>query len=133
MSTIDDAEAIRTLIARIAHTADAAHDIEETVLLYTPDAVWELGDTRVVGHDDLRAAAEVRRREGRAGPGTFSRHLVSTVAVAVHGNTGVADSYWQFFTHTGGQPHLDSMGAYRDKVVRTEEGWRVSRRTITAG
>jgi 3-phenylpropionate/cinnamic acid dioxygenase small subunit len=137
----DDA-AIRTLIARIAHFADWQEDLERYLDLFTDDAVWEFPGAdgqgapgaRVVGRAAIRADRQERRGAGFQGPGTDTRHLVTTVAVdADGGDAATADSYWLFFGETSTAPTIRLMGRYRDRLVRTPEGWRLAHRTITVG
>lgn len=130
---MNDDAAVRNVVARAAHTADSAPDLNDYLQLWTPDAEWMFGETVVVGHDALRAAAEARRTAGRAGPGTHSRHVITTVASTVDGDAAVVESYWLFFVDTDKAPSVDSMGAYRDELVQTDDGWRIARRIITAG
>lgn len=137
----DDA-AIRTLIARIAHFADWQEDLEVYLDLFTDDAVWEFpgaegqgaAGARVAGRAAIRADREERRASGFQGPGTDTRHLVTTVAVDTDGgDTATVDSYWMFFGDTSTAPTIRLMGRYHDHVVRTPDGWRLARRTITVG
>jgi hypothetical protein len=130
---MNDDAAVSSVIARAAHTADSAPDLADYLRLWTPDAEWRFGDTVLVGHDAMREAAEARRTAGRAGPGTNSRHVITTVATAVDGDAAVVESYWLFFVNTDQAPTIDSMGAYRDELVRSADSWRIARRTITPG
>jgi uncharacterized protein (TIGR02246 family) len=129
--TADELE-IRNLIARIALAADGP-DVEAYVALFTPDARWEMPGAPRRGRADIREGSLARRAAGQIGPGSATRHVVSTLAVMVHGDRALASSYWQFFTQTTTEPHLALMGAYHDELVRTEDGWLLSRRQITIG
>ena len=136
----DDA-AIRTLLARVAHFADWQEDLERYLDLFTDDAVWEfpgdrrqqVGPTSVRGRDAIRADRLERRRTGFQGPGTDTHHLVTTVAVDVHGDDATADSYWLFVGDTTTAPTIRSIGRYHDRLRRTEGGWRLAHRVITVG
>lgn len=136
----DDA-AIRTLLARVAHFADWQEDLERYLDLFTDDAVWEFpGDRRqqveptsVRGRDAIRADRLERRRTGFQGPGSDTHHLVTTVAVEVEGDRATADSYWLFVGDTTASPTIRSIGRYRDRLRRTEDGWRLAHRVITVG
>ena len=79
-----------------------------------------------------RACAE-RRAAGITGPGTQTRHLISTVAVTVEGDEAIAESCWQFYTGTGDRPVLASMGTYHDTFRRTPEGWLLAERVVRPG
>ncbi|MEO3783732.1 nuclear transport factor 2 family protein [Actinocorallia sp. B10E7] len=124
---------IRNVLARIAQGSDAG-DLAEYGELFTEDARWEMPGVPVKNsREEIVASGAARRAEGVTGPGSRSRHLISTVAVSVQGDRAVAESYWQFFTDTTTTPTLRSMGAYRDAFRRTEHGWKLAERLITPG
>jgi uncharacterized protein (TIGR02246 family) len=132
LRALADELAIRNVVAGLAQLADAG-DLETYVNLYTADATWEMPGHVLHGHDQIRASAVRRRESGEAGPGTATRHLVSTTAVTLTGDEAVADSYWQFYRQTTANPVLVSMGHYRDALARIDGRWLVSRRDITNG
>lgn len=129
-----DELAIRNALARIAHYADSG-DLDDYAALFTPDARWEMPgeEGSRQGRSAIRAAGEARRARMATGPGSHTRHVVCTVAVAVDGDVAVAESYWQFYANTHAVPELRSMGAYRDTFRWTAEGWRLAERLITLG
>jgi uncharacterized protein (TIGR02246 family) len=130
---IDELE-IRNLVARIAQLADMG-ELDEYVACFTDDACWVMpGNTRR-GRVELRAGAEQRRADGIAGPGSATRHVVSTMAVVVDraGGTARSSAYWQFYEQTADEPRLKAMGHYDDRLVRTVAGWQVHSRTVTPG
>jgi 3-phenylpropionate/cinnamic acid dioxygenase small subunit len=127
----DDA-AIRNLIARIAHTADAG-DVDGYVHCFTSDARWELPNGPRRGHADIRAGSQARRDSGEIGPGSGTRHLVSTTAVDVDGDDARATSYFQFVVQTTTTPRLRLVGQYDDQFVRSLDGWLLDHRRITFG
>jgi len=131
--TVADELEIRNVLARIAHASDAG-DLADYGDLFTEDARWDMPGVPVKNsRAEIVAAGAVRRAEGVTGPGSRSRHVITTVAVSVEGDRAVAESYWQFFTDTATAPTLASMGAYRDTFRRTERGWRLAERLITLG
>jgi uncharacterized protein (TIGR02246 family) len=132
VSAADDELAVRNLVARVALYADGP-DVDAYVDLFTPDAVWDMPGAPRKGHAEIRAGSEERRAAGQIGPGSNTRHVVSTVAVRVDGDGAVADSYWQFYVDTSTEPRLQLMGSYHDELVRTPAGWRLSRRQIAIG
>lgn len=129
---VRDELAVRNVVARLALFADGGA-IAEYVDLYTDDAEWLLPGVPLHGRAEISAASMARRAAGQTGPGSYTRHVVSTTAVTVSGDLATAESYWQFFTGTRESPHLHSIGHYLDHLVRTDSGWRVSRRVITPG
>ena len=140
MSVAADAE-IRTVLARIAQLADTG-DLDEYVTLFTDDAVWAMPDNPTLGMPasekrgiaDIRAGAEERRAGGVQGPGTNTRHVLTTTAVFVESDDrATARSYFQFYGSTTSQPVLRNMGQYDDVLVRGAQGWQLAHRTITFG
>jgi 3-phenylpropionate/cinnamic acid dioxygenase small subunit len=124
---------IRTVLARIAQLSDMG-DLDDYGAQFAETAVWELPGAPVKhGRAEIQAAGAERRAHGGTGPGSQTRHVVSTVAVTLNGDSAVAESYWQFFTDTGTAPRVQSIGHYRDTFSRTPQGWRLARRQITLG
>lgn len=132
MTSQDDLE-IRTVLARIAHYSDTG-DLDDYAAQFTGDATWEMPPAPPKrGRAAIRTAAAARRADGQTGPGTHTRHVITTVAVSVDGDTAAVDSYWQFYTATATAPSLHSMGSYHDTFHRTFTGWRLAHRHITPG
>ena len=135
-----DAE-IRTLLARIAQLADTA-DLDEYLTCFTEDAVWVMPDNPAVGmkanakrgHVEIRQGAEERRAAGVQGPGTETRHVLTTTAITVESEArATARSYFMFFGSTAGTPTIRTMGQYDDVLMRGNGGWQLAHRTITFG
>jgi uncharacterized protein (TIGR02246 family) len=130
---IADELAIRNVLALIAQHSDDC-SLDAYGALFTDDARWEMpGVPLRKGRKEIVAAGAERRAAGVTGPGSHSRHVVTTVAVTVDGDEAVARSYWQFYTDTDTAPALRSMGKYRDTFRRTADGWRLRHRHITTG
>ena len=128
----EDELAVRNLVARVAQYADGP-DVDAYVALFTPGAVWDMPGAPRRGQDEIRAGSEERRAAGTIGPGSNTRHVVSTIAVTVDGEKAVADSVWQFYADTATAPHLQLMGTYHDQLVRIAGDWKLAHRTITFG
>jgi ketosteroid isomerase-like protein len=125
--------AIRTALAWIAHYSDAG-DLDDYAAQFTTDASWEWPPAPPRrGRAEIRAAGAARRAAGQTGPGTHTRHVITTVAVSVTGDAAIAESYWQFYTGTDAAPVLRLMGSYRDTFRRTTVGWHLARRQVTTG
>ena len=71
-------------------------------------------DDFVTGREAVLAAFEAR-------PARVSRHVVVNIRVDVSGERATATSQILLFT-AAGQPPL--VGSYRDKLIRTPQGWR---------
>ncbi|WP_419918613.1 nuclear transport factor 2 family protein [Candidatus Poriferisocius sp.] len=127
----DDA-AIRNLVTRLAQLADGG-DLDEYVDLFTADARWEMPGANLEGRESLRAGAVERRAAGNVGPGSNTRHVITTQVVTVDGDRAFSDAYWQFWVNTASEPSVALMGIYRDRLVRTDRGWKLAQRTISYG
>jgi 3-phenylpropionate/cinnamic acid dioxygenase small subunit len=130
---------IRNVLARLTHLADAG-DLDEYVDLFTDDGYWEPPEgskppTRTLrGSAELLAGARERRAAGVSGPGTFTRHVITNVALTRTGpDTAFSHSYWHFYAHTNEIHQTAGMGTYDDEFRRTPAGWKLSRRISRLG
>jgi uncharacterized protein (TIGR02246 family) len=129
---LDELE-IRSLIARVAQSADHG-DVEEYASLFTQDGSWEFPGGPRRGRADILAGARERRSQKVTGPGSATRHVITTLAVRVEdATTATADSYFLFFRDTAASPTLFNMGHYHDVLRREDGAWRIARREITLG
>ena len=143
MSARADADAeIRSVLARIAQLADTAEDLDDYLALFTEDAVWGMPANPAVGlpanqkhgRAEIRVGVEERRGSGIQGPGTSTRHILTTIAVDVESDTrATARSYYLFVDATTTTPTIKTIGQYDDVLLRGERGWQLARRDITIG
>lgn len=119
-------------MARLAQLADGG-ELEEYVDLFTDDARWEMPGSALEGRDNLHAGAVERRAAGSVGPGSNTRHVITTQAVSVDGDEATSDAYWQFWVNTATEPSVALFGTYQDRLVRTADGWKLAHRTISYG
>jgi 3-phenylpropionate/cinnamic acid dioxygenase small subunit len=133
--------AIRNLLARLAHLADSG-DVTEYVASMTEDVVWAmpanpsvgLPPTERRGRDDVAAGVHERLAAGLQGPGSNTRHVVTTTTVTVESNDrATAQSYFMFIDNTSTAPAIRSIGRYDDVLCRTADGWQLAARTISFG
>ena len=137
MSAGDRVE-IAMLIARIAQLADDG-EVDAYLDCFTTNAVWELADASGIGLEvqtrrgraDLEAGVRERRREGMQGPGSRTRHDVSTIWVTVDGDRAASRAYYRYYLDTNATPRLTTMGVYDDEFTRDADGWRLAHRSIT--
>lgn len=128
--------AIRNLVARLAHLADmaGAEELDEYVAMFTEDASWEMAGNERRGRDAILEGARERRQSGTQGPGTHSRHVITTQAVRFDGpDTAVSDAYFLFVADTDTSPVIRLVGHYHDRFRREAGIWRLARRRITRG
>ena len=126
---IDEAE-IRNLLARIAQLSDEG-ELDDYVACFSESAIWGgAGFPERKGHAAILEGARERRATGTAGPGSQSRHLLSTSVVQVDGDHARVRSIFLFYRDTKAVPKLDRMGVYEDAFLRTASGWKLASRTI---
>ncbi|MGW5383383.1 nuclear transport factor 2 family protein [Nocardia sp. NPDC003963] len=123
---------VRDLLGRCALCADEGH-AEEYRNFYSVDVVWETTGTRQVGIDEVVAAAVERRRAGVSGPGSHTRHVITTLTVSIDGSTAQALSYVQFYRNTHDAPIPALLVRYSDQLRRGDNGWKITHRRITSG
>src|SRR5262245_65292186 len=82
-----DELAIRNLVARLAHLADESgpEDLSEYISLFTDDASWGPPGQEHKGRSEILQGARERRLNGQQGPGTDTRHIVTTQATRFEG------------------------------------------------
>jgi uncharacterized protein (TIGR02246 family) len=130
---LSDELAIRTLLARLAQAADGG-DLEDYIDMFTEDASWEFPLGPRHGRADIRQGAQERRDQKVTGPGSSTRHVITTVAVEIDSeDAATADSYWIFYRDTATEPKIFNMGHYHDAFTREAGSWRLARRQITIG
>lgn len=130
--TVVDELEIRNVLALIAQRSDDG-SLDGYGEMFTDAARWQMAATSYRGREQIVAAGARRRETGEAGPGSNSRHVITTVSIAVDGDQAVAESYWLFYVDTDKEPVLRSMGKYRDCFERTAVGWRLGSREISLG
>jgi hypothetical protein len=129
-----DEWAVRNTVNRVAMYADGLGSVDEYAALFTEDAQWLMPGGGRQGREDIRVGSAERRAAGGVGPGSNSRHMITTTVVEFpSADEAVAESYWVFFVDTHETPRADRVGYYRDTLARTAEGWLLARREITFG
>jgi 3-phenylpropionate/cinnamic acid dioxygenase small subunit len=141
---IADELEIRNRVAELAQLADTASDdeLDQYLALLTEDAAWVVlasSDLLEVqerkGHTEILEGVRQRRADGVQGPGTDTRHVVSTLVVTFEArDRAMARCYWQYYAKASSRaPVLALMGEYRNTFVRTPEGWKLTRREVVPG
>ena len=123
--TDDERRAIEWECARLINLYANLNDEarwEEAVALYAEDGLMTrptAPDAPIVGREALLAAF-------RARPPRTSQHVVGNIVVEVESEQAAsAKSVILLFTSKDGAPLI---GIYRDRFVRTDEGWRFAER-----
>jgi uncharacterized protein (TIGR02246 family) len=128
--------AIRNLTARLAHLADETgpEDLDEYISLFTNDASWGPPGREHKGRTEILQGARERRLNGQQGPGTDTRHIVTTQAIRFEGlDAAVSDAYFVIMAQTKTHPTIRLVGAYHDLLRREDGVWRLASRQITVG
>lgn len=122
---VEDRLAITDLINRHGHLTDSG-DFEGLHEVFVPDVVYDVSDLGggvIIG---LTAAREAALALGEANP--VAHHVTNIVLTEVSGDRVRALSKGLGVKADG------TMGSvtYEDTVVRGDEGWRISHRTVRA-
>ncbi|MCP9948309.1 nuclear transport factor 2 family protein [Actinomadura madurae] len=131
MPSDDDAE-IRAVLLLAAFLADEGK-LTDDDRVYTQDATWSAGGTRQTGLEAIIAASQGRRDSGLTGAGSHTRHVTIPVSVTVDHDKAEAVSYFMFVTSTNATPQIKMFSTYRDRLRRTENGWRITERESRPG
>jgi SnoaL-like domain len=145
---LDELE-IRNVIAALALLSDMG-DIDEWGMLFTEDADYTTeSGVGWHGRAEIVESGRQRRARGTHGPGSNNRHLSASVLVRSTGpDTAEAESYLAMYKDLPpdgadllpegpGQdgdleksPELLVLGYYRDRFLRTSDGWKVAHREL---
>ncbi len=121
----DDVVAIQQLAAAYCHHMDDGNG-EGVASLFTDDGVLEIVDmVKSVGCDEITANSSVFPQVMPGG-----RHIVQNVWVEGDGDAATLRAYLSNVA-AGDTPVSVQTGRYNDELVRTGDGWRFSRRTLT--
>lgn len=126
IQTLADRAEIADLFVNLGRCLDE-HDFDGLKAIFTQDVVGTTpGGTRE-GRDALIDQARRNHED-------YDRlvHQFSSVLVEVDGDTGSIRAYvtGSFGHASGPRPERVITGLYRNKVVRTGEGWRISELTV---
>jgi hypothetical protein len=127
--TLSDREEIRDVLVLYAKTLDK-RDYGGLRGVFTADATGDYHEAgRHEGRDQLSAFVEGALSQ--CGP---TQHLLGSIDVNVQGDTATAHCYLTAI-HVGKKPGYEGKiltvwGSYRDRLVRTAEGWRIKHREL---
>jgi hypothetical protein len=125
--------AMANVVCRLAIDADQG-GLDGYINAFDEDATVVLPIGTLRGRAEIRAMAESRRASGAGGPGSNSRHVVTTMSTDMSGpDVGEAISYFSYFESTATAPVIVSAGTYGDLFRRTGGIWRIARRIVTVG
>lgn len=129
LQALEDREQIRDQLVSYGLALDA-HDWDRLRTVFVPEAVADYGDLegRNEGIDEIIAACH------RALVGLdSSQHLVANLDVRIDGDRATATCYLHaqhYLVSASGVNTFVVGGTYRDELIRTPEGWRITLRKL---
>jgi uncharacterized protein (TIGR02246 family) len=120
-----DIEEITDVLVRYATGIDT-RDWDLFRTCFTEDCSVDYGE---IGRWQSADAITAYMRRAHSGP---SMHRLSNIAVHLDGDRATARSYVDAMVlGRGGRGGANSLGYYDDRLVRTEDGWRIAERSHT--
>ncbi|MBW0252835.1 nuclear transport factor 2 family protein [Cellulomonas sp. PS-H5] len=123
LDRLESESAIRTLVHEYCHGADK-RDLRRFAAVWTPDAVWQVAPTQEFrGVEAICAAVEW---QWSAFP--QMHHWTANLVIDLDGDEARGEVDVSVTTRLPDGAWLRGGGVYRDTYVRTDLGWRISRR-----
>ena len=119
------------LVTAYCHFIDHG-EAERVAELFTEDGCWISSEATLEGREGIREAMAARQ----ANTGRMSRHVCNNLRLDIEDeNSASGIVYLTLYRHDGKPGRALAplegpamVGEYRDRFVRTPEGWRMSRR-----
>jgi len=135
---VQDLEAewgIRNLIATYLLRADV-RDAEGVAETFAKDGVLDIEGLRIPGLEETiykgrEAIAKLFRETIEPVP-CFLWHLAHTPYIEVHGDKAIGHWGWTALVRFPDSDAMECGGIYDDEYVRTDEGWKIKKKVITA-
>ena len=129
---LEDELAVTRLIASYGPLVDGG-EADAVADLWTEDGVYDVDEGYMSGREQLAAMVRSRAHQGWISGGCA--HFLGPAHVTLHGDTAVAVCHSLMVVNAGGEFGDDAAfgvrraTAHHFDLVRTEQGWRVARRT----
>lgn len=125
---LEDHLAILQLMNAYGPSVDSGN-AEAVANLWTPDGVYDVDTGAMSGREQI--AAMVQSRPHQAWINGGCGHLLGPPHISIDGDTAVATCYSQLlpYDQTTESFRVGRVTANRWELTRTEQGWRVTRRT----
>ncbi|HEX2893741.1 MAG TPA: nuclear transport factor 2 family protein [Marmoricola sp.] len=123
---LEDERDIRQLVAAYGPLVDAGA-APEVAELWTSDGVYDVDEVYLEGHDQLAAMVLSKAHQSWIQAGCA--HVVGPVHVTIDGDRAVAVGHSLMVVQEDGHFVVRRATANHWDLVRTQEGWRASRRT----
>jgi hypothetical protein len=123
-------ESIRDLVARYNSTADSGR-FDETVALFAPDAVMQIGDQRYQGIEAIRSIFTGTREQVTSHGGgrpAYWRHFTATLQIDLTSPTTARGRCYYAVVMAHG---LDHWGRYLDEYGEIDGRWLFTARRAT--
>lgn len=127
LQLVEDQLAITQLLASYGPSVDAG-DPDRTAQLWTEDGEYDVKGWHMRGRDDIRAMVSSAQHQGLVSGGCL--HFLGSPYVQVDGDSAVAVCESMLVLHEEGQYRVARGGANRIHLRRTNDGWRMTSRTI---
>lgn len=123
-----DRDQILDVLATYCQTVDDGR-FDEWEQIWTVDATFTVVGQTHQGRGALRSFIEAAQP-----PHLRGKHVLVNPIVNVEGDSATASSDFLFLARAdGGGATVTQVGRYRDRLVRTADGWKISARDITLG
>jgi len=122
-------EAVGDVVHRYAHAVDRGR-LDEATVLFTDEALFEMGGRRYAGRKQIRAfleAAGASLPVADVRPNRV-RHMITTQQIDVAASSPTATSRSYFVAMIGDA--VDHWGHYVDELVAADDRWLIARRRV---
>jgi uncharacterized protein (TIGR02246 family) len=126
IAALEDHIAILQLIASYGPAVDRL-DREALAALWAEEGSYDFGGEPLRGRDNVAALIDLPTHRAYVDVG--SAHALTLPRVSISGDRAVAVNYSQVFISRGEEWRAARTAANRWDFVRTDEGWKVLRRT----
>lgn len=132
LQRVEDELAITRLVASYGPLVDGG-DADAVAGLWTEDGVYDVDEGFMAGHDQLAAMVRSRAHQGWIAGGCA--HFLGPAHVTLDGDSAVAVCHSLMVVNSGGTFDAGAAfgvrraTAHHFQLVRTDGGWRVTRRT----
>jgi 3-phenylpropionate/cinnamic acid dioxygenase small subunit len=124
---------IRNAIGALARITDEG-DFADYEALLTADVEFDMMGRPVLGPAAVLEGMAQRRAAGSTGPGSNTRHCVTTVEVNLSSDsTAESHAAWLLVADTLGAKTVAVLGTYSDRWVKTPTGWKLAERVVKLG
>jgi hypothetical protein len=127
-TVLEEKDAIREVLAEYCFRLDGG-DYDGMAALFTADGVWETDFGKGSGHAGIAGhARDIRSRASGTRP--RGAHLTTNIVIKLSGDEAEVRSNWTVVQNAPDGPVVSSGGAYLDRMVKENGGWRFRHRKI---